>query len=287
MRFLCLSIAMVLTACSGGLTQSARQALTVVVPHEVDFSELKYYALRAQSAYDEPAQIRKDYDGITHVNTVASVDVRYFIETDAQTGEQLLSVRGTAENENVWQDVAVALVYDSVVESYLHRGFREDAIAVWEDAKPHLRKDAELRITGHSLGAAIALIVGGYASREGYSVTRIVNFGQPKVTATDLLPKNLAIVTRVVNNYDVVPMLPPPGFVPQYRHEGPEVILRPGQQYVYLDAHNADRVSIADFWREFSTFTVKEHYMENYISNLDYKIENGARQVPYLVLGRG
>lgn len=281
MRFICLSLVLFLTACSGGLTQNARQALTVVVPHDVDFEELKYYALRAQSAYDEPATIRADYDDVTRVATVPSVDVRYFIETDDAARVQTISVRGTAENENVWQDIAISLVYDSVLGAWLHRGFREDAQAVWLDAKPHLRKDYELRVTGHSLGAAIALLIGGYSNKEGYNIVRVVNFGQPKVTATDLLPENLSILTRVVDDNDVVPMLPPPGFLPKYRHEGSEVILQPDTRYVYLDAHDADRVSIAEFWREFSTFSVKEHHMDHYIANLDYKLENGARQVPY------
>lgn len=281
MRYLFLLLIWALAGCSGGLTQNTKQALSVVVPHDVDFAELKYYALRSQSAYDEPQKIRADYSNVTRVKTVPSVDVRYFIETDDTAGVQTISVRGTAENENVWQDVAITLEFDSILGAWLHRGFQEDAQAVWADAKPHLRKDYELRVTGHSLGAAIALLIGGYSNREGYNVVRVVNFGQPKVTATDLLPENLSILTRVIDDNDVVPMLPPPGFVPKYRHEGSEVILRPDSRYVYLDAHDADRVSIAEFWREFSTFSVEEHHMDHYIANIDHKLENGARQVPY------
>ncbi len=285
MRYLFLLVAVVLSGCAGDLSKNTRQALSVVVPHDVDFEELKFYALRARSAYDEPQKIRADYEDVTRVKTVTSVDVRYFIETDDAARSQTISVRGTAENENVWQDIAITLEYDSVLGAWLHRGFREDALAVWLDAKPHLRQDYELRVTGHSLGAAIALLIGGYSNKEGYNVVRVVNFGQPKVTATDLLPENLSILTRVIDDNDVVPMLPPPGFVPKYRHEGSEVILRPGEQYVYLDAHDADRVSIAEFWREFQAFSVEEHKMDRYIENLDYKLENGTRQVPYFSLG--
>lgn len=284
-RYLLILFTLVLAGCSGGLAQNTRQALSVVVPHDVDFAELRYYALRARSAYDEPDKIRATYDDVTRVRTVPAVDVRYFIETDEAARVQTLSVRGTAENENVWQDIAITLEYDSILGVWLHRGFREDALAVWTDAKPHLQKDYELRVTGHSLGAAIALLIGGYANKEDYNIVRVVNFGQPKVTSSDLLPENLSVLTRVVDDNDVVPMLPPPGFVPKYRHEGSEVILRPGAQYVFLDAHNADRVSIAEFWREFAAFSVEEHKMDRYIANIDYKLENGFRQVPYFGFG--
>lgn len=280
--FLILSIA-VLAGCAGGLSQTTRQVLSVVAPHDVDFEELKFYAERAESAYGTPAQIRKDYPKATRVNTVQPNDVRYFIETDHTAKTQTISVRGTADKPNIWEDIEVALVNDSILGIGLHRGFQNDAMAIWKDAKPHLRKDYEIRTTGHSLGAAVAFIIGGYVRAEGYNLTRMVNFGQPKVTDAKLNPEIFKITTRVIDDRDVVPMLPPPGFVHPYRHAGAEVILRPGEDFVYLDAHDADRITVASFWEEFTKFSVKEHYMKNYIANIDYKLENGARQVPYIL----
>jgi hypothetical protein len=93
-------------------------------------------------------------------------------------------------------------------------------------------------------------------------------------------------ITRVIDDRDVVPMLPPPGALPTYHHLGPEVILRPGQDYVFLDDHDSDRLSIADFWQEFSNFSVKEHYIKNYLANIQAKIKSGSKQVPYLVHGQ-
>jgi len=278
---------LVLAGCAGGLSQSYKQALSVIVPHEVDFDELKYYALRSDSAYDEPSEIRKTYPNVTRVTTVQSIDVQYFIETNKAAGTQTLSIRGTAEKPNMWQDVEAAAVNDTFLDMRVHRGFRNDSVAVFQDVKPYLRKDMDIRVTGHSLGAAIALLVAAYLDKEGYTVTRMVNFGQPKVTADEPSKQLSDRVTRIVDDRDVVPMLPPPGFAqPPYRHVGEEIILRPGKNYVFLDDHDSDRVSIEGFVREFTNFSVKEHHMDNYIANIQGKIDNGSNQVPYLLLGQ-
>ena len=270
-------------SCAGGLSQSARQALTVVVPHDVDFEELHYYALRSDSAYDEPSEIRKTYPDVTRVKTLSDVNVRYFIETDDSARTQTISVRGTASKPNIWQDLEVTLVNDSVLGHAIHGGFQRDAQSVWGDAQSYLRKDYSIRVTGHSLGAAVALLVGAYANAEGYTVTRIVNFGQPKVTTDDVESLLLETVTRVIDDKDVVPMVPPPGIAHPYRHVGPEVILRPGSKYVYLDEHDVDRVTVDDFWRDFANFSLEEHSMINYLANIEFKLQNGARQIPYLL----
>lgn len=274
-----------LAGCAGGLTQSARQALSVVVPHDIDFEELHYYAVRAESAYDEHAEIRKTYPDVTRVVTLSDVNVRYFIETDTAAKTQTVSVRGTASKPNIWQYLETTLVNDSILGHAIHGGFQKDARSVWNDAKPHLREDYSIRVTGHSLGAAVALLVGAYAHAEGYNVTRIVNFGQPKVTTDEVdiqLPER---ITRVIDDEDVVPMVPPPGIVHPYRHIGPEVILRPESDFVYLDDHDVDRVTVDDFWRDFANFSVEEHFMVNYLANIEFKLKNGARQVPYLIAG--
>lgn len=273
----------VFSGCAGGLSQSARQALSVVVRHDVDFEELHYYALRSKSAYDEPSEIRETYPDVTRVTTLTEVNVRYFIETDEAARTQTVSVRGTASKPNVWQDIETSLINDVLLGHQIHGGFQGDAQAVWTDAKPHLRDGYSVRVTGHSLGAAVALIVGAYAHAEGFEVTRIVNFGQPKVTTEHVSAKLLDITTRVIHDRDVVPMIPPPGIVHPYRHIGPEVILRPGSDFIYLDAHDVDRVSVDDFWRDFKHFSVEEHFMKNYLANLDYKLDNGAKQIPYLL----
>jgi len=164
----------------------------------------------------------------------------------------------------------------------LHHGFQRDALAIYNDAIPHLRKDFPLRITGHSLGGAVAMILAAYFENQGYTVERLVTFGQPKFAAEQPSETILSVTTRVVNDLDVVPMVPPHTVARQYQHFAIEVILREGQDYVFLNEHDADRLSIGDFWRNITHFSTKDHHIDSYLANIQGKIENGSRQVPYL-----
>ena len=277
-------VLLAVAGCTGGLTASFKQSLSVMEPARINFTELEYYAKRSNSAYDEIEVIERDYPLTTRAVTVPSVDIRYFIETDTAAREQTLSIRGTAERPNVWEDVEVALVRDSRLGIRLHRGFQRDATAIYADATPYLRKDYALRITGHSLGGAVAAILAEYYAKDGYRVERLVTFGQPRVS-TRKTPQDsdglLARTTRVVNEMDVVPMIPPYSVIRNYRHFPPEVILLKGPDYVYLPEHDAARLSVSDFWRNASTLSAKDHHMDGYLANIRSKVANGSRQVPY------
>lgn len=274
---------LVLSGCAGDLSQSFKQSLSVIVPTKIDFSELDYYAERSSSAYNPIADIRKAYPLVTRAVTVQPIDVLYFIETDLANRNQTLSIRGTAKKQNVWEDIETALLPDVILGIPLHSGFKVDATAIYEDASPHLRKDLPLRLTGHSLGGAVAVIVAAYLEKEGYIVERVVTFGQPKITTEQPpLPRLMSVLTRVINEMDVVPMLPPYTFAKKYQHFSPEVILRDGPDYVYLDEHDADRISVGDFWRNITDFSTKDHHMDGYLANIKGKVTNGSSQVPYL-----
>jgi triacylglycerol lipase len=281
--------AVILGGCAG-LPQTFRQSLTVVVPHQVDFVELEYYAKRSRAAYTTESDIRSGFPNAHRITTVKSIDVLYFLETDRSEKTQTLTVRGTTNKPNIWQDATIRLVKDDRLEIPLHRGFRGDARAIHTDVKPYLKKDYSIRVTGHSLGGAAAVILAHYLNEEGYEVTRLVTFGGPKVTSSEgkALAQTDISFTRVVHDRDVVPMVPPIGFlsVPYggYQHFGPEVILREGRQFVYLPEHDADRISIGDFWRDLTDFSLEEHHMKTYLSNIEIKVQEGAVQVPYFGL---
>ena len=279
-----------LTGCAGGLSQEMRQSLVTVAHHQIEFPELAFYAQRSNAAYTSEADINAQFAQVTRVATVEAVDVLYFVETDESQRTQTVTVRGTDNKPNIWQDIEIALIKDSALGVDLHRGFRDDASAVYRDLKPHVKKGYAVRLTGHSLGAAIAMILAGYLAEDGYKVDRLVTFGQPKITDSGGANRFGIRVTRVVHDEDVVPMVPPSGFPSairkSYEHVGPELILREGRDYVYLDAHHADRLSVGDFWRNAEHFSFKEHHMRLYLANIEEKVRDGARQVPYLQPGR-
>ena len=273
----------VLTGCAGSLSQSFKHSLSIIVPVNIDFAELKYYAQRSASAYNSINDIRNEYPLATRVTNVQPADVTYFIETDIVNRKQTLSVRGTAVKPNIWQDIETALVPDSILGISLHSGFQADAAAILEDARPHVRKDFPLRITGHSLGGAVAAILGMYFEKEGYIVERVVTFGQPRFSVEELDTISLSNTMRVVNDQDVVPMIPPNSVFGAYQHSSSEVILRKGGDYVYLLKHDADRLSVGEFWRNITDFSLGDHHMDGYLRNLETKIKNGSSQVPYLL----
>lgn len=277
-----------ITGCAGSLPRTFRQSLTVVVPHKVDFSELEYYAKRSNAAYTPANKIRQKFPRTTRVTTVKSIDTLYFLETDRQRKTQTITIRGTDDKANTWQDIEIALVKNNYLGINLHRGFQNDTKAIHADIKPYLKRDYSMRITGHSLGGAIAIILADYLVKDGYKVERVVTFGQPKVT--DLEGKSITRsgITRVAHDKDVVPMLPPSGFPfankSGYQHFGPEVILRDARKYVYLQSHDANRLSVGEFRRNILHFSTKEHHMKSYLSNIQEKVQNGEKQVPYLGL---
>lgn len=275
-----------LTGCAGTIPKDLQQSLSVVTPQTVDFRELEYYALRSKAAYAPEEEIRRQFPNTNVVKTVESINVQYFVETDPKTKTQLISIRGTANKMNRRQDAKVILVKDSSLGILLHKGFRDDAQKVLADLRPHLQKDYTIRLTGHSLGGAIALILTNYIYQEGYKVERLVTFGQPKVTDDKSNHQYRQVnpdykkITRVVRENDPIPMVPARQ---KYGHVGPELILREGQDFVLLDANEADRLSIGDFWSNLGDTRLKEHSMELYLSNIQQKIKAGAKQVAYNV----
>mgnify|MGYP001818785213 CR=1 FL=1 len=284
LRALAVAFLLILIAGCGTISQDLRQSLVTVVPHDVDFAELEYYAERSKAAYNSPAEIRKQFPDTTRVTTVQPVEVQYFLETDAQQKTQTITIRGTSNKANRLEDIDIDKVPDPILGINLHKGFREDALALRADVTPHLRKDYKIRVTGHSLGGAVAAIKAHMLFQDGYNVTRLVTFGGPKVTDVD--GKNAIQdgidVTRVVNEPDIVPTVPPQGLsIGGYQHFGPEVILRPGREYVFLPDHDANRLSIGDLWRNLDFLSVEAHPMNVYLPNIQEKVAKGAVQVPY------
>jgi hypothetical protein len=281
--FLTVFLLVFLAGC-GTIPQDLRQSLVTVVPHDVDFEELEYYAERSRAAYDSPSEIRKQFPNTTRVKTVQPVDVQYFLETDTQQKTQTITIRGTSNKANRLEDIDIEKVPDPVLGINLHKGFREDALALQADVTPHLRKDYTIRVTGHSLGGAVAAIKAHLLFADGYNVNRLVTFGGPKLTDAEgkAAIEDGIDVTRVVNEADIVPTVPPAGLsAGGYQHFGPEVILRPGRQYVWLPGHDANRLSIGDLWRNLDFLTVDAHSMDEYLPNLREKVAKGATQVPY------
>src|SRR4029079_2312306 len=194
----------------------------------------------------------------------SQTDVRYFLERNDKARTQFSTVRGTANNINFSEDFDVSVREDRKVKIPVHAGFDLAARAIYQDVSPYLKSGYKTYLSGHSLGGAVAAILTIYLIESGVDVVRAVTFGQPRFTTADGV-KQLGFLplARVVDENDIVPMVPPatlihPVFGP-YEHVGSEVILLSGREIVYLPAHDANRLSIGEFWRSISFADLKDH----------------------------
>jgi triacylglycerol lipase len=128
----------------------------------------------------------------------------------------VIAIRGT-ETQHQWLEDFTAIAQPVAHESWwIHHGFHD----VWSSIAPGLQKawdtassaNAHVYITGHSLGAALALIMGVHHP-EALTWT----FAGPAVfSPIHGLPPATNVV-RIVNSQDLVPKVPVP---PLYEHIG-------------------------------------------------------------------
>lgn len=268
-----------LSACAP-LPKALLAELSQTQPAAVSFDELLFYMRRAAAAYTTAPEIRASFPQVTRVAELSDVDVLYFIE--ATPTHQTLTVRGTANRENRLQDLEIALVPDRLLGIPLHSGFQEDAAAILADAAPHLDMGRPVRLTGHSLGGAAVAVLANYLDKIGYEVTRVVTFGQPRFTSKRPSKAVLAVSTRVVNQHDLIPLVPPDLPALPYRHFGAEVMLRAGPAFAVIEAAEAPRVSQGNFLRSLEGASIAAHHRQKYFANIKGKAVSGAQQVPYL-----
>ena len=65
-----------------------------------------------------------------------------------------------------------------------------------------------------------------------------------------------------------------------YEQVGSEVILLKGRDIVYLPVHDANRLSVGEFWRSISFADLKDHAIKNYLKRIAEK-RKGVIEVPY------
>ena len=155
------------------------------------------------------------YDGGGDQKDEVAFDVKQ------KDGITIIIIRGTANIENVQSDIDVRLVKDGRLGIYLHKGFRDASLGVMEvidNAREGSRTvvssnklkyplEHTVHITGHSLGGAIAQIIGMWLHQRSYNV-QIFSYGSPKVS-NQVLPGGQPTHWRVVRRSDPVPFTPP------------------------------------------------------------------------------
>jgi triacylglycerol lipase len=278
----CISL---LAACVGISTTELQSIGSKIAPENINFREVYSYAERANAAYGSKSVFQSKYPQTIRINAPGQINVLYFLERNDKTRTQFITVRGSANSTNFSEDLDIAVREDRKASIPVHAGFDLAARTIYQDVKPHLKPGYKTHLTGHSLGGAVAAIMTIYMIEDGVEVIRVVTFGQPRFTTADGVKRlSFLPLARVVDENDIIPMVPPataldPTFGP-YEHVGSEVILLEGRNIVYLPAHDANRISVGEFWRSASFADLKDHKMEKYLQRIADKTK-GTIEVPY------
>ena len=139
-------------------------------------------------------------------------------EVKQKDGISIIVIRGTANASNVESDANIALESDVRAGILLHKGFRDAAVTIMQiiDTSMTTRGIVQgqtrtyplattVHLTGHSLGGAVAQIMGRWLHKRGYSV-QVFSYGSPKIsTQSGSSPRHW----RVVRKSDPIPFTPP------------------------------------------------------------------------------
>ena len=128
-------------------------------------------------------------------------------EVKQEGGISIIVIRGTANDANVLSDVDVRLVSDTRTGIRLHKGFRDAAVTVMQIIDNTKTLEHTVHVTGHSLGGAVAQIIGMWLHKRGKNV-QIYSYGSPKVS-DQVLPGGQPTHWRVVRLSDPIPFSPP------------------------------------------------------------------------------
>ena len=162
----------------------------------------------------------------------------------------------------------------------IHTGFHRTSEMIADDLLSRLDKTYKVCVTGHSLGGADAVIVSWYLDYANFNVEECVTFGQPKVTDSHGIRtmRDKIKLTRVVNETDVVPLVPPTGtHRHRYAHSGTLIKLLDQGKFCHLPEPDSLNFGVNSFWlfaarESFSFYEIgkemPDHFMTHYINNM-------------------
>jgi triacylglycerol lipase len=267
-----------------------------------DWQNVKSCALLSQLAYKPPAVFE-------NVAKEAGFKECQFIE-DKETDTQayciadgnlvVIAFRGTESIRDFIQDAKfkrVALEFPSsgisctqafskdrlptVKYGNVHRGFKEALESVWLGIRGFIQKhpNAKVFLTGHSLGAALAVLLASRLEVSGHNIRAVYTFGCPRVgnSVFARIANDRFNHFRMRNNNDAVTRLPPR---PLYKHSGFQYYWNVRGEIVVLSwfGHMTDH--LAGRWQSFkarfkkggafkSTDGIADHGMDGYKSLSD------------------
>jgi len=128
-------------------------------------------------------------------------------EVIQDNGISIIVIRGTANTSNMLSDIDIRLVSDARTGIRLHKGFRDAAVTIMQIIDTTKTLAHTVHVTGHSLGGAVAQIIGLWLHTRGKNV-QVFSYGSPKVS-NQVLSGGQPTHWRVVRRSDPIPFTPP------------------------------------------------------------------------------
>ena len=164
----------------------------------------------------------ESYDSASNSNRYEIRKDEFSYEVKQDEGITILVIRGTKNAKNALvTDLDFRVWKDDGLGVNLHRGFRDAAMYILKDIDKNYKLEQVVHLTGHSMGGAVAQIIGLWLDQRGHDV-QIYTFGSPKVSTTFF--GNRPTHFRVSFGNDPVPFLPPYPFLHSGIQINPETL---------------------------------------------------------------
>lgn len=175
-------------------------------------------------AYHPLAQVEHDLGplGMSGFHQFSGASTQAYVSED--DSRRYLVFRGTESQRFIdWIRDAEFRPVTGVFGAKVHSGFRRALDEVWDDIVPRVSPtDRDLVITGHSLGAALAVLAAARLVQADLQIAGVYTYGAPRVgvasfaTAYDARLESRTY--RVINHIDIVTRVPL--LFQGYRHVG-------------------------------------------------------------------
>jgi len=251
-----------------------------VCDEEVKWTDIHWYANLAANVYKSKEKIITAYDEDFDLYINEINEIRYIVLTDNSTKSHYVSIRGTCNSHNAMQDINFFKDKSKRLGINIHTGFHRTAEMIADDLLTRLEEDYKVSVTGHSLGGGAAVVISWYLDYANFNVGECITFGQPKVTDSHGIRamRDKIKLTRVVNETDVVPLVPPTGtHRHRYAHSGKLIKLLDQGKFCHLQEPDSLKFGVNSFWlfaarESFSFYEIgkelPDHFMTHYIDNM-------------------
>lgn len=187
---------------------------------EFSFPHLYVFTRLSQIAYKGAAAERElTSQGFEDVMLLEDPQTSFSAVLVRYEGSAILSVAGTFDLRDAIQDLRFAQVPESTgqIPGKVHQGFQESLDGVWPLLQETLHtepySDLPLYLTGHSMGAAVAVLTAARLHAFGFPVQGTYAVASPRVGDPEFaqwFDRELGHQTfRVTRNLDIVARVPP------------------------------------------------------------------------------